>query len=250
MSASVIVADRVPADRGAFVEALKGSAYEVVAEAAHGDAMIEAAEKHKPWCVALDLLLPGHADRPADGGVHAMKRLLGKVKTKVLVIHDVNTAHLVMGALQSGAGSRVRKPFKREPLLEALAKLGTGQEGERAVKQMGVRLKRQMVVTYKGADEGFFSKKREGVTTDIASTGIGMQTPEKIQKGKVLVIELDLPGEPVLKAKCQAMRVEAVAGLQRYDVGMTFVELDPAEQERLKRFIARLVERGTGVIKA
>lgn len=251
MTATIVVADRVPADRAAFTEALKGSPYQVVAEAAHGDALLEAVDKLKPWCVAMDLLLPGHADKPADGGVHAMKKVLGRpFKPKVLVIHDVNTAHLVMGALQTGAGSRVRKPFKREALLEALAKLNTGQEGERAVKQMGVRLKRSFVVHYKGVNEGFFAKKREAVTTDLSETGIGMATGEKIAKGTVLNVEVDLPGESPVKAKCQAMRVEHVTGMQRYDVGLTFVEMDQAERDRLKKFISRMVERGTGIIKA
>jgi hypothetical protein len=65
----------------------------------------------------------------------------------------------------------------------------------------------------------------------------------------VLLIEIDIPGEASLKAKTQAVRVEPVAGLPRFDVGMTLLEMDEKERVRLKTFIMKTVERGTSISK-
>ncbi|MEK7468930.1 MAG: response regulator [Planctomycetota bacterium] len=246
MAQTIVIGDASLSDRGAFREALKGTGYEVVADAAHGDALAEAAEKHKPWCVAFDLLLPGHADRGGDGGVNVMKRLKQKFPAlKFLAVHNVQTAQLVMGALSDGAGARVRKPFKRESLIEALAKLGSGQEGTTSVKQQAVRLRKAMTMKYKLATDGFFTKKREAVTTDVSEAGIGMTTEEKIQKTAILNVEIDLVGEAPVLAKMQVARVAPVAGLPRFDLGLVFIELDQASRERLKRYIMKELERGT-----
>jgi len=249
---TIIVADSIAADRAAFRTMLKDSAYDVVGEAAHGDDLLAAAVQHKPWCVACDILLPGHADNPADGGLAAMKRVLGKLpKTKILVIHSVESTMRVMDTLKEmQAGTRVRKPFKRDSLIDSLAKLSTGQEGEKSVQQLSVRLKKALVVHYKGQNEGWFAKKRDAVTTDISDHGVGIQSAEKFPKGTILNLEIELPGEAPVKAKCQVQRVEHVAGLPRYDVGMTVLEMDASDRERYTNFIRRILERGTGVIKA
>lgn len=246
MAGSIVIGDASLADRGAFREALKGTGYEVLADVANGDALFQAVEQHRPWCVTFDLLLPGHADRPGDGGVNVMKRIKAKFPaTKFLVVHNVQTAQLVMGALSDGAGARVRKPFKHESLIEALAKLGSGQEGTTSVKQVAVRLKKAMTLRYKLASDGFFTKKREAVTSDISEAGIGMTSEEKLSKTAIVNVEIDVIGEAPIVAKMQVARVEPVAGLPRFNVGLVFINLDPAVRERLKAFIMRSLEKGT-----
>lgn len=246
MAATIVIADASLSDRTAFREVLKGTAYEVVADAGNGDALLEAALKHKPWCVAFDLQLPGHADRGGDGGTHAMKRVKQKLPaTKFLVIHNVQTAQLVMGALNEGAGARVRKPFKLESLLEAFGKLGTGQEGTTSIKQATVRLKKSLTLSYKLATDGFFTKKRDAVTTDVSEGGIGATVGEKLGKTNILNVEIDLGPDGPLKARMQVARVEPIAGLPRYEVGLVFLDLDPASRDRLKAFVRREVERVT-----
>lgn len=247
---TIFIADRTPADRAALSEALQGSSYEVVGEASTGDEMMEAVELLKPWCVAVDLMLPGHKDRPGDGGVNAIRLLHEKFpKLKILVTHGMETVHLVMGAISAGAGMRVRKPYRKEQVLEALAKLATGQGGEEGVKQLGVRLKKALPVRYKGAAEGFFAKKREAMTTEVSETAVTMQTEEKLAKGTVLNVEVEMAGEAPLKAKCQAAKVEAVPGLARFDVELNILDLPPAERERWKAFMQRLMDRATKVVK-
>lgn len=250
MASTIVVADSASAERATFRDALKDTAYEVVGEAAHGDALLEACEKFNPWCVAFDLLLPGHADRGGDGGVLAMQRVLKKFpKIKFLAVHNVATAQLVMGALSAGAGARVRKPVKRDALLEALGKLGTGQAGTTSVKQGTVRLKKSLAFTWKLATDGFFTKKRECVTTEIGEAGLQIQVQEKIAKGAVLNVEVEFPAEAPLKARCQAAKVEPEPGLPRFVADLNFVEIAPAEKDRLKAFLRRLMERGTGIIR-
>jgi len=247
MAQTIVIGDASLTDRGLFRESLKGTGYEVVADVANGDALLAEVAKHKPWCVAFDLLLPGHADRPGDGGVKVMKRVKDKFPaTKFLALHNVQTAQLVMGALSDGAGARVRKPFKRDALIEALAKMGSGQEGTTSVKQTTVRLKKSLMMKYKLVTDGFFTKKRDGVTSDVSEGGIGMITEEKLSKTAMLNVEVDLPGEAPLLAKMQVARVVPVAGLPRFDVGLVFIEFDPAARERLKTYIMKSLERGTG----
>lgn len=249
MAATIVVADAVAADRAAFIEALKGTAYQVVAAVGDGDAALAAVEKHKPWCLAFDLLLPGHAGRPGDGGIATIKRVQQVFPgVRFLAIHNSQTMQIVMNALTAGAGSRVRKPFKRDSLLESLGKLGAGGDGSTQVKQAAVRLKKALPLTYKLASDGFFVKKREAITTDVSEAGIGLTTEEKMPKGTMLNVELDLSGEAPLKAKAQVARFEPITGMPRYNVGLVFIGLDPAERDRLKSFIVRALERGTAHI--
>lgn len=244
VTTTMVVADAAVSERGAFREALKGTAYEVVADVANGDALLEAVEKHRPWCVAFDLLLPGHAGNPADGGIKAMKRVKAKFPdTKFLAIHNVQTASLVMNALSEGAGARVRKPFKREALLEALGKLASGLEGTTSVKQAAVRLKKALPVRYKLATDGFFTKKRDAMTADMSEAGLGMVVEEKLLKGAMLNVEIEFAGEAPVTAKMQVARVEPVTGLARFNTGLVFAEIDAASKDRLKKFIARELER-------
>lgn len=246
VATTIVVGDTAVSERGAFREALKGTAYEVVADAAHGDALLEAVAKHRPWCVAFDLVLPGHAGQPGDGGVKVMKRIKAKFPdTKFLAIHNVQTASLVMSALSEGAGARVRKPFKRESLLEALAKLASGQEGTTSVKQAAVRLKKALPVRYKLSTDGFFTKKRDALTNDMSEAGLGMVVEEKLLKGATLNVEIEFAGEAPVAAKMQVARVEPVTGLARFNVGLVFTEIDAASKERLKKYIAKELERAT-----
>ncbi len=251
MKPTIVLADSGEADRKMFMEALKGTPYEVVGEAAHADGMFEAVTLLKPWCVAIDLRLPGHADRPGDGGSNAVRTLADKhSKVKVLVLHNADTVHLVMGAVSSSHGVRVRKPIKRDTLLDALTKLASGQEGELGIKQVGVKLKKTMVLYYKLATDGFFTKRRECLTTEVGEAGFMVQFTEKMARGAVLNVELDLPGEQPVKAKCQVTKVDPEPLTTRLVGELSFVEIAPAERERLKSFLRRLMERGTGIIKA
>ncbi|MCE9583283.1 MAG: hypothetical protein K8T20_12405 [Planctomycetes bacterium] len=250
MKPTIVLADQAIEDRRSFITAIAGTPYEVVGEAAHGDGLLEAVELLKPWCVAIDLRLPGHADRPGDGGSNAVRKLVDKYpKVKILILHNADTVHLVMGAVSASQGVRVRKPLKRESVIEALTKLASGQEGELGIKQIGVKLKRTIVMHYKLATDGFFTKKRECVTTEIGEAGLQIQVEEKIARGAVMNIELEFPAEAPLKAKCQAMKVEPEPGLPRFVADLSFVEIAPAERERLKGFLRRLMERGTGIIR-
>jgi len=250
MRTTIIVADKSAEVRKAFSGLLSGTPYEVVGEATDGDALFEAIDLLKPWAIAIDLLLPGHANKPGDGGNSLVKKIADKYpKLKVLILHSGETVHLVMGAISLSNGVRVRKPLQRDKVLEAFTQLATGQDGVGGAGQMGVKLKKALLMSYKNVNDGFFTKKREAMTTDLSETGISIQTEEKLAKGAVLNIELDLPGEAPLKAKMQAIRVEPLVDLKRFDVGLNFVELAQAEKERLKAFTRRLMERGTNVMK-
>lgn len=250
MKPTIVLADGGEADRKMFMDALKGTPYEVVGEAAHADGMFEAVTLLKPWCVAIDLKLPGHADRPGDGGSNAVRTLADKhSKVKVLVLHNADTVHLVMGAVSSSHGVRVRKPIKRETLLDALTKLASGQEGELGIKAVGVKVKKTMLMYYKLATDGFFTKRRECLTTEVSESGIQVQFTEKVARGAVLNIELELPGEQSFKAKCQVTKSDPEPMTTRFTGELVFAEIAPAEQERLKSFLRRLVERASGAAK-
>lgn len=251
MKPTIVLADSGETDRKMFLEAVKGTPYEVVGEASNGDALVEAVDLLKPWCVAIDLRLPGHADKPGDGGSNVVRLLANKFpKVKVLVLHNADTVHLVMGAVSTSHGVRVRKPIKRESLLEALTKLASGQEGELGIKQVGTKLKKTMLMGYKLTTDGFFTKRRECLTTEIGDAGFQVQFTEKLARGATLNVELELPGEAAVKAKCQVVKIDPEPMTTRFNAELAFVEIAQAERDRLKAFMRRLMERGTGIIKA
>lgn len=250
MGSTILIADPVREDCAAFVAAIASTHYRIVGECHHGDSLLETVDRMKPWLVAVDLHLPGPCERIGEAGVAAVKRITDKhPQVNVLVLHDQTNANLVVNAMAAGGTAVLRKPLRPEALIDTLDKLNNPRGESASSKMMAVRMKRSLPLSYKGTDEGFFVRKRDAVTTELGLMGMVMHTEEKLARGKIIAVEISLPGEAPLKAKMSANKVDPVPGMNRFEVTLAYVDMSPEERSRLQAYFKRMLEKGTTILR-
>jgi two-component system KDP operon response regulator KdpE len=123
--ARVLVVDDEPQIRRALGINLKARGYEVdLVET--GEAALEAAARHHPDVVVLDLGLPG------IGGVEVIEGLRGWSQVPIIVLSVRESESAKVAALDAGADDYVTKPFGMDELLArlraALRRAAPGEE--------------------------------------------------------------------------------------------------------------------------
>jgi DNA-binding NarL/FixJ family response regulator len=119
----VVLVDDHPVVRSglrALVESLGG--FEVVGEAADGEAAVREAQLHKPDVVVMDVLMPG------VDGVEATRRVLAAVPgTAVLVLSMAEDDDVVFSAMQAGARGYLLKGAAQDEIDRALRAVVAGE---------------------------------------------------------------------------------------------------------------------------
>lgn len=88
---------------------------EVVGEAKNGNEAINLYKKLKPDMVTMDLIMP------EMGGLEAIKNIM-KIDKKafIIVVSAIGQQELILEATKIGAKDFIRKPFKKEQVMEIL----------------------------------------------------------------------------------------------------------------------------------
>jgi DNA-binding NarL/FixJ family response regulator len=119
---TVVIADDHPFYRAGLATMLRESGFDVVGEAANGDAAIQAAEELAPDVVVMDLHMPGLS------GIEATRRLTERVPgTRVLVLTVSAEQDDVADAILAGASGYVLKDGPVEEIAAAIRGTAVGQ---------------------------------------------------------------------------------------------------------------------------
>ena len=88
---------------------------EVIAEAKNGNEAINLYKRLKPDMVTMDLIMP------EMGGLEAIKNIM-KIDKKafIIVVSAIGQQELILEATKIGAKDFIRKPFKKEQVMEIL----------------------------------------------------------------------------------------------------------------------------------
>ncbi|TFG26487.1 MAG: response regulator [Promethearchaeota archaeon] len=88
---------------------------EVVGEAKNGNEAINLYKKLKPDMVTMDLIMP------EMGGLEAIKNIM-KIDKKafIIVVSAIGQQELILEATKIGAKDFIRKPFKKEQVMEII----------------------------------------------------------------------------------------------------------------------------------
>jgi DNA-binding NarL/FixJ family response regulator len=122
---TVVLADDQALVRAGFRALLDAEAdLTVVAEAADGEAAVEAATRHRPDVVLMDVRMPRTDGLRATARVSADPRLAG---TRVIVLTTFELDEYVFGALRAGAAGFLLKDVEPAALVEAVRVVAGGE---------------------------------------------------------------------------------------------------------------------------
>ena len=134
----VVIADDQPMMRAGFKAVLEATGeIEVVAEAGDGAAAVEAARRHAPDVVLMDVRMP------VMDGIEATRRLEGQ---RVLILTTFGLDEYIIAALRAGASGFLLKDAPTEQVLEAVRAVAAGDAvlsptvTRRLLDQVGRRL--------------------------------------------------------------------------------------------------------------
>lgn len=114
---TVLIVDDNEMTREVLRVTLRADGYNVIGEAADGEAGLELALKLRPNIVCLDVLMP------KVSGLDALKQLKEKLpQTIVLMVTGSRDRDTIQTALQNGANGFILKPFTASTVLAAIEK--------------------------------------------------------------------------------------------------------------------------------
>lgn len=110
----VVVAEDEAIIRLDLKEMLEEEGFEVVGEAADGDAAVRLAREQRPQLVIMDIKMPGL------DGLQAAERITEQDLAAVLILTAFSQRDLVHRAAEAGAMGYVVKPFQKADLMPAI----------------------------------------------------------------------------------------------------------------------------------
>ena len=115
---TILVVDDSMYMRTMISEALKGAGYDIVGQAANGEAAIDMALDLKPDLITLDNILP---DMIGTDILRVLKQD-EKLESKVIMISAVGQESVIQEGMGLGASYYIVKPFTTEGLIDVVNK--------------------------------------------------------------------------------------------------------------------------------
>jgi DNA-binding NarL/FixJ family response regulator len=122
MSESIVIADDHPLTRDALAALLSQNGFQVVAEVSDGAEAIQAAERHQPDLVLLDLSMPG-----VDGLTALPLLREAAPRCEVVVLTASGTEDNLLGAIRGGAAGYLLKSEPPERIVGFLRGVANGE---------------------------------------------------------------------------------------------------------------------------
>jgi len=185
MAAKVILVEPDEAQRQEFLNAIRGSPFEICQFAKTNAEAVEMCGEARPHVIVMRLV------SGKMGAVAAMSRLAKMSSSiRVVVSYTVGTTHLLMSAYGHGAVSAIKQPFGRHRVVE---KLTFAVASEKHDKLSGpiVRLEHPFEVRYKAGSLLSFSKP--GFCERLGLGDMDLNTEKSLKLRAKLKLELLLP---------------------------------------------------------
>ncbi len=117
----LLVVDDVPLFRAGLTSALNGAGYDVIGEAADGEAAVAAAESHQPDIVLLDILMPGMS------GIDVVAKIGAVSPTSaVVLLTGSESEEDLVAAIRGGARGYILKDMPFEELVTVIDNIAGG----------------------------------------------------------------------------------------------------------------------------
>ncbi len=117
----LLVVDDVPLFRAGLTAALTGAGYDVIGEAADGEAAVAVAESEQPDIVLLDILMPGMSGIEVLGKIRAVSPT-----SEVLLLTGSESEEDLVAAIRGGARGYILKDMPFEDLVGVIDNVAGG----------------------------------------------------------------------------------------------------------------------------
>jgi DNA-binding NarL/FixJ family response regulator len=117
----LLVVDDVPLFRAGLTSALIGAGYDVIGEAADGEAAVGMAESEQPDIVLLDILMPGMSGIDVLGKIRAVAPT-----SKVLLVTGSESEEDLVSAIRGGARGYILKDMPFDELVQVIDNVAGG----------------------------------------------------------------------------------------------------------------------------
>ncbi len=117
----LLVVDDVPLFRAGLTSALNGAGYDVIGEAADGEAAVAVAEAEQPDLVLLDILMPGMSGIDVLGKIRAVSPSSG-----VLLLTGSESEEDLVAAIRGGARGYILKDMPFDELVRVIDNIAEG----------------------------------------------------------------------------------------------------------------------------
>jgi DNA-binding NarL/FixJ family response regulator len=117
----LLVVDDVPLFRAGLTSALNGAGYDVIGEAADGEAAVAVAESEQPDLVLLDILMPGMSGIDVLGKIRAVSP-----STEVLLLTGSESEEDLVAAIRGGARGYILKDTPFDELILVIDNIADG----------------------------------------------------------------------------------------------------------------------------
>lgn len=115
----VLIVDDSMYMRTLISDALTKAGYEIIAQAANGEAAIDMALEHRPDLITLDNILP---DMIGTDILRVLKQD-EKLDSKIVMISAVGQESVIQEGMELGAANYIVKPFTAESLVATINKV-------------------------------------------------------------------------------------------------------------------------------
>ena len=207
---------------------LERSGYEIVMAKSGGEA-IKKVQSEKPNLVFLDLLMP---DMNGDVVCRFIKTNKALKNIPVIMVTTKGDPGSRDRCAQAGCDDFITKPVTQRDLYEKIKKY------LRVERRQHPRVLLQVTITTTGESQSF-SK----FTYDVSEGGIFVETNSPAPPGTALELEFSLPEEAnPIRAKGRAVRALLPGNVppgRPPGLGIQFVELSPADAEKIRSFVAK-----------
>jgi len=235
MATKVLLVEPDQEQREQFLNAIKGSAFEVCHFAATNAEAIDAYDAARPNLVVMRLV------SGTMGAQVALDRLRKKnPNIRVVASYDVRSTHLLMAAYSHGAIAAIKQPFRLHRVVE---KLTFAIASERHEKLGGpiVRLEHPVEVRYKAGT--WWSRARVGFCERLGVTDMDLNTerPLKLKAERKLEILLP-PPTGTLKFLGVVEDVETT----RHDNSCAYIALkgvSPQDRKAIEAFLVKAARK-------
>lgn len=123
MPKTLLVTDDAKIIREMIRDHVSEEGWVVVAEATNGQEAIEKYQELRPDLVTLDMVMPEY------DGLHALRGIMAiDPHASVLVVSALDQPAILTEAVRLGAGDFVGKPFAKDRLINALARLSQSKK--------------------------------------------------------------------------------------------------------------------------